>query len=163
MKGIVLAGLTMICLNASSQNLKTFNPDEQEVLNVVKLFIKSMTEKDTVVARQILTSDGQYYATQERADGILTAMRTHDEYLKRISTRTDIAQERMWEPTDMVHKTIAMAWAPYDFHIDGQFSHCGIDCSTLVKTEEGWKISGAVFTMEPDECEESPLGAIKQD
>ena len=48
-----------------------------------------------------------------------------------------------------------------DFHLDGKFTHCGTDIFTLVKTADGWKISGGIYTVEPTGCEPSPLGAIK--
>ena len=48
--------------------------------------------------------------------------------------------------------------APYDFHRDGEFSHCGVDAFTLVRTESGWKISGGVYTVETEGCAPSPLG-----
>ena len=51
--------------------------------------------------------------------------------------------------------------APYDFWIDGKYSHCGIDAFDLVKTSEGWKISGGVFTTQAT-CAPSPLGPLKQ-
>jgi Putative lumazine-binding len=163
MRSVIFICFTMVCNHANGQHSKTFSPDEQEVLDVINLFFKSMAEKDTVVVRQIMTSDGQYYATREQEEGNYVAMRTHEQYFQGMSSRAEVFQERMWDPTVMVHKTIAMVWTPYDFYIDGQFSHCGIDCFTLVKTEEGWKISGVVFTMEPENCEESPLGPIKRD
>ena len=50
---------------------------------------------------------------------------------------------------------------PYDFWIDGKFSHCGIDAFDLIKTEEGWKLAGGVYTIE-SKCEPSPLGPLKQ-
>ena len=43
---------------------------------------------------------------------------------------------------------IATVWTPYDFWIDGKFSHCGIDAFDLVKTDEGWKIAGGSYTLE---------------
>jgi hypothetical protein len=70
-------------------------------------------------------------------------------------------RERIWNPEVRVHGLIATVWAPYDFWTDGKFSHCGIDAFDLIKTADGWKISGGTFTME-SACEPSPLGPLKQ-
>jgi hypothetical protein len=51
-----------------------------------------------------------------------------------------------------------VVWTPYDFHIDGEFSHCGIDAFNMVRTDEGWKIASIVWTVERTGCENSPLG-----
>jgi hypothetical protein len=67
----------------------------------------------------------------------------------------------MWDPLVLVHGRIAVVWAPYDFHINGEFSHCGVDAFTLIKTENGWQIAGAAYTIEPKGCAASPLGPVE--
>ena len=66
--------------------------------------------------------------------------------------------ERMWEPQVRVHKGIANLWAPYDFWLDGKFSHCGIDSFELMKTAGGWRLTGGSYTVEREGCAPSPLG-----
>ena len=70
-------------------------------------------------------------------------------------------RERMWNPEVRIRGAIATIWTPYDFWTDGKFSHCGIDAFDLVKTDEGWKISGGGYTIEA-QCDPSPLGPLKQ-
>ena len=66
--------------------------------------------------------------------------------------------ERFWEPRVMVYGRLATVWTPYDFHVDGAFSHCGINNFSMLQTDDGWKITGVVFSIEVENCEESPLG-----
>ena len=73
----------------------------------------------------------------------------------------DAEKDPRVNPEVRLHGTVATVWTPYDFWIDGKFSHCGIDAFDLVKTASGWKIAGVVFTVEP-KCEPSPLGPLKQ-
>lgn len=68
--------------------------------------------------------------------------------------------ERYWDATVLIQGSIAVFWAPYDFHIDGKFSHCGIDSFQLVKQEGKWLISNLSWTREVENCPESPLGPI---
>jgi hypothetical protein len=35
-----------------------------------------------------------------------------------------------------------------------------VDAFSLIKTSEGWKIDGFVYTVEPAGCPESPLDAL---
>lgn len=67
----------------------------------------------------------------------------------------------MWDPKIMIHKEIAIVWTKYDFHREGKFSHCGVDAFNLIKAPGGWKISGIIYTVEKEGCEESPLGPPK--
>jgi hypothetical protein len=66
--------------------------------------------------------------------------------------------ERMWSPQVRVYKGIATLWAPYDFWLNGAFSHCGIDSFELAKTSEGWKLTSGIYTVERTGCTPSPLG-----
>lgn len=154
---------TCITTVSFSQQVKTERTEEEQgVLDVVNLFFQSMTERDTVAAKSILTEDGQYYAMRNDENGIFQRTISHTNYIHRLAAGVDLVQERIWNPTIKVHKLIAMVWAPYDIHVNGKFLHCGVDSFSLIKTEEGWKIAGTIFTMEPEGCEKSPLGPLKQ-
>lgn len=52
-------------------------------------------------------------------------------------------------------------WTPYDFHVDGTRSHCGIDSFTLARTAVGWQISSVEYTVQRRRCPVSPLGPPK--
>ena len=68
--------------------------------------------------------------------------------------------ERYWNPTVLIEGNIAVFWAPYDFHIEGEFSHCGIDSFQLVKRDGTWLLSNLSWTRQRDNCEASPLGPV---
>lgn len=44
---------------------------------------------------------------------------------------------------------MAQVWGPYRFFRNSELSHCGTNALSLVKTESGWKVANASFTMEP--------------
>ena len=62
------------------------------------------------------------------------------------------------EPEVRIHRQIATVTMPYDFWIDGKHCHYFFD---LIKTEEGCKIAGGVYTQE-SKCDPSPLGPSKE-
>jgi len=68
--------------------------------------------------------------------------------------------ERYWDEQLLISDHLAVFWAPYDFHIDGEFSHCGIDVLNLIKVDGVWKISHAMWTIQRPNCEPSPLGPL---
>ncbi|MGH7572979.1 MAG: nuclear transport factor 2 family protein, partial [Gemmatimonadota bacterium] len=61
-------------------------------------------------------------------------------------------------PTVLVHPPIAVVWAPYDFHVEGVFSHCGIDLFEMLEIDGEWKMTNASWTVETEGCEPSALG-----
>ena len=47
---------------------------------------------------------------------------------------------------------MANAWAPYEFYINSEFSHCGINSFQLIKIEGNWKIIYIIDTRRKDNC-----------
>lgn len=132
--------------------------DRKPVLEVVQKFFDTMAAKDAEGAKATLLSDGQYYSVRDDPKGVILRRRTHEEYLAGVATGKDRPLERMWDATVMVHGRVAMVWTPYDFHRNGKFTHSGVDVFTLVKTDDGWKIAGVVFTVEPNAPSKHPSG-----
>jgi hypothetical protein len=135
--------------------------DRDAVLKTVQSFFDTMTARDVEGARKILQPQGRFHAMRMR-DGKPDARAfSNEEYFATLQAGDQKMRERMWNPEVRVHGLIATVVAPYDFWIDGKLSHCGIDAFDLIKTEEGWKLAGGVYTIE-SKCEPSPLGPLKQ-
>jgi hypothetical protein len=49
------------------------------------------------------------------------------------------------------------ATTPYDFHIDGKFSHGGIDIFQLLKADSGWTMTGGTYTASARDAPTAPL------
>ena len=56
------------------------------------------------------------------------------------------------EPTVLNRGPIAVVWGEYEFWIEGEFSHCGVDTINLAKIEGQWKIAHFMWTAEADGC-----------
>jgi len=132
--------------------------DRAAVIQVVVDFFDAMTAKDIDRLGTILTPDGVLYGYRETPDGLQIARPTHEAYLENLASREGELVERFWEPRVMVYGRLATVWTPYDFHVNGTFSHCGINNFSMLQTDDGWKITGVVFSIEVEDCAESPLG-----
>jgi hypothetical protein len=106
--------------------------------------------------------DARFFSAAERDGKMTVRPSTGDAFVASFSNPNRAkALERMWDPEVRVRGAIAQLWTRYDFHGNGTFSHCGVDAFNLVKTDEGWKIAGAMWTVERTGCAPSPLGAPK--
>ena len=131
---------------------------QDSVLAVVNEFFRAMTARDTAAFARTQMLDGVMYAAVVRGDSTVIRRQTIEASVRQIGAASDTYLERMWNPIVHVHGPIAMVWTPYDFHRNGQFSHCGVDAFTLVRAPTGWKIATATYTVEPTGCAASPLG-----
>ena len=60
------------------------------------------------------------------------------------------------EPTVLIRGPIAVVWGEYEFWIDGEFSHCGVDSTDLVKVDGEWKVANFMWTVEKVNCPTAP-------
>jgi len=127
--------------------------EEQAVLAVVEKFFETMTSKDVAGARETLILDGQFMSIRDGGEASGPRATPLATYIEQLGAGSRLQEERMWNPEVKIHGRIAMVWTPYDFHNDGELSHCGIDVFTLLATEDGWRIAGVAFTVEPTGCE----------
>ena len=136
--------------------------DRAAVVDMVQAFFDAMTARDADAMKSLLTSDGIIYGYREGPDGLVVMRPTHESYADGLREPGPELIERFWDPTVLLHSRMAAVWTPYDLFVDGEFSHCGIDNFNFLKTDDGWKITGIVFSMERDNCPESPLGPLQR-
>jgi hypothetical protein len=67
--------------------------------------------------------------------------------------------ERGFGATARVQDRVAQVWVPYDLYRGKEWSHCGVDAFTLLKSEGRWRVASLIFTMEqPPACRKHPAG-----
>lgn len=129
---------------------------ERAVIETVQAFFDAMAAKDGATLQALLVSDGR--VTSFRDDSGVPRISEQGAMAASIADAEARFLERMWDPTVLVHGPIAQLWAPYDFWVDGEFSHCGVDSFTLVRAEGRWRIANMTYTVEREGCAPSPLG-----
>jgi hypothetical protein len=150
--------LVVLTISTSAQ---APDPDRDAVLGAVQAFFDTMTARDVEGARKILQPQGRFHAMRLRDGKPDVHAFANEEYFADLQSSKQTMRERIWNPEVRVHGLIASVVAPYDFWIDGKQSHCGTDSFDLIKTEDGWKIAGGVYTVE-SKCPPSPLGPLKR-
>lgn len=80
-------------------------------------------------------------------------MAGNEEFLARLQKNEHDYRE-FWtaEPTVLVRGPIAVVWGAYEFTIDGNFSHCGVNAIDMAKADGEWKIANIMWTVEKDNC-----------
>lgn len=132
------------------------------VVAVVHEFFRAMTANDSAAAARTILPDAPNFVSSMRGDSTVLSQSSAARFLASLVTSKRVMVERMWEPTVLVHGAIATVWAPYDFHIDGTFSHCGVDAFSLARSSAGWRIVSITYTVERTGCTPSPLGPLKK-
>ncbi|OOG38118.1 nuclear transport factor 2 family protein [Rhodanobacter sp. C05] len=133
-------------------------PAEREVLGAVDALFDAMAKHDVDASRKLILPGAGFMAVSPEG----TAQMKHDtDYLDSLAKHKEAFRERIWNPKVLVQGGIAQVWAPYDFHLDGKFSHCGIDSFSLVRSGKDWQVASVSYTVQKQGCPPSPLGELK--
>lgn len=154
------SGLAPTALAAQVPGQQADAEEEARVLEAVQGFFDVLRSRDVDHARRILTPDARIQSLAEAEDGSLrpSTPTTGQDFFDRIVGIESDFLERMWDATVLIRGRLATVWTPYDFYVNGEFSHCGVDVFTLARDDQGWKTVAITYTVEPRGCEPSPLG-----
>ncbi|MBD0321396.1 MAG: hypothetical protein ICV87_13740, partial [Gemmatimonadetes bacterium] len=105
---------------------QTARGDTAAVVAVAQALLNTLATRDTAAAGALLGPGFTLVATRsDTASGARAQDRAS--FLRTLTEGSERLLERMWSPVVHVQGPLAVVWTPYDFHVDGQFSHCGID------------------------------------
>ena len=134
------------------------SPEAQEVEEVARAFLDALSRTDTAVLRSLMASDLSLSSVRAGPEGAVIRHSTGEEFLNGLGTEDQDLLERMWDPVVYVQGQVAMVWTPYDFFLNGEFSHCGIDVFTMLEGEDGWRVTSITYDVVREGCPVSPLG-----
>jgi len=154
---MLLPTLTALAFVLASAAPCSAGDDRADILTTVERFFAAMAAKDLAAARELVVGEGRFVALREEGGKTLLRVASNEELVASWATAPGQLLERFWDAEVRVHQGIATLWAPYDFHLDGQLSHCGVDAFDLVKVDGRWKIAGGVYSVVRTGCPPSPL------
>jgi hypothetical protein len=129
--------------------------EEAAVLEVLDRYVTAISETDLETQAAMQTPDGMTYQWLAAERGGTQIRARPNSYWTDPSQDDGRAyRERYWSPTVMIRGGIAVVWAPYEFWVDGETTHCGVDVFDFVKIDGQWRVSNSMWTVEPEACPE---------
>ena len=147
-------------LGASPLGAQALASDSAAVVATVQRLFDTIARHDTAAAKELLLPGTRFVALPTDTTATVPRMQSDSAFVRMLATTPARFLERMWAPVVQVQGPIATVWTPYDFHVDGRWSHCGIDTVTLLRTADGWRIAAVVYTVQRRGCAPSPLGSV---
>lgn len=133
---------------------QTIHPaEEASIKQVINDFFESLEKQDTSLYRSTMDKEAQIWRLNNTKSPANLNMRLSKDDIG------GLVSESQWKETAIsfdikIHKGMAVAWVPYTFKLNGEFSHCGVDIFTLMKTDDKWKIVSTAYTVDREGCEE---------
>jgi len=145
----LLAVQAMAQSTAPSTTMSSNNDAEKEaVKNVIKQTFKAMITSDTVLLKSCFAPGAIMQVIQNQKDSVVVRTNKAADFIANIGKQQPGSlDERSFDEIIYIDRELASAWAPYTFHLNGKFSHRGIDSFQFVKLKEGWKIQYLIYNM----------------
>ena len=140
-----------VCLTSFSQT-----DSSAEVKQTIVTFFEGFHQQDSIIMQSVTSDDMTLRSIGPQKDGstALSSPTTRAAFLKSILSipETMTFEERLLDFQIAVDGAMAIAWTPYEFYFNDQFSHCGVNNFTLFNTNGQWKIIAIVDTRRK-ECD----------
>ena len=120
----------------------------QEIQKVVEIFFEAFHAKDTLKLQSLCDETMILQSISENAKGTKLSNEKPQAFFKSIaSIPAELKfQERIMSFSIQVDGSMAHAWTPYEFYLNGKLSHKGVNAFTLFKKDNSWKIVHLIDT-----------------
>ena len=134
MKTILVSLMLVFTSTLYSQN--------EDVKQVVVTFFKGFHAKDSITMKSVCAEKMILQSVSESSKGTQLKNEKPQSFYQSIATipATILFEERILNYSIQVDGAMAHIWTPYEFFINGKFSHKGVNAFTLFKENEQWKI-----------------------
>jgi len=154
----VLLALSFLLL-MSAGNTVADDGDRAAILALVDKAFYAVGSGDPDDMRAIQLAEGMSISFRQHPDGepgeLLMRMSTNEALLAD-TTEDKLVERWTGDPIVMIRGPIAVVWGEYEFLINGNFSHCGVDSIDLVKVDGDWKFANWMWTVEKNGCPTDP-------
>lgn len=120
----------------------------KEVQQTIETFFDGFHQRDSVKIKSVCAETMILQSISEGKKATKLENEKPSEFYKSITTIPSNMQfeEKILSYTIQVDGSMAHAWTPYEFYINGKLSHSGVNAFTLFKEDDVWKIIHLIDT-----------------
>ena len=144
----------LLLLFLSGKDAQAQTAEDSVKIVITKLFT-AMYESDGEAIRSCFTDSAILQTIARNAKGeTLIRSEQVSEFITVVSSLPKAAaEERVVFDIVKTDAQLAIAWTPYQFYMNGRFSHCGVNSFQLVRSNGQWKIQYIIDTRRKQGCQ----------
>lgn len=121
---------------------------EKEVKESVEQFFIAFHNKDTINLRKMAHENIVINSVSDKKNQSALQKSSYTAFLKQIASipNTIVFLEKILDYKIQIDANLAHVWTPYEFYVNGKFSHKGVNSFILIKDGEEWKIVHLIDT-----------------
>lgn len=128
---------------------------ENEVKSAIEHFFEGFHKRDTAMMRKVLHKNLHMQRISKDATGSPALVNESiEDFLSSMASLPDTLriEERLLAYHIQTDGDMAHAWTPYEFYLQGEFHHCGVNSFQFFRDPEGWKIIYLIDTRRVKDC-----------
>lgn len=127
----------------------------EEVKQTINNLFDGMRNSDSSLVSSSLHHNASFVTSYSKENEFKAFFESPQKFLEAIGTPHDgIYDERINGLTIEIDNGLAQAWMNYEFYLDEEFSHCGVNAMQLIKVANEWKIVHLADTRRKLNCNE---------
>lgn len=149
--------ILILCVCLSTTAINAQNNETAKVKAAIDTFFEGFHKGDTTMMKTVMYGKFTTQTAFKDKDGndVLRSSESTD-LVNAIANRpsTEKWDERLLDYHIKVDNNMAIAWTPYQFWRNGEFSHCGVNSFQLFNDNGQWKIIYLIDTRQRTGCNE---------
>ena len=128
---------------------------EESAKLMVNEFFEAFNQQDSVKLKSYAFQEVQLKSVAKNEEGKMVIYT--DSYKNFIRSIVNIPaevnfEERLGEVEVKTDGYLASVWVPYEFYLNGELSHCGVNIFQLIYVKKQWKIISLFDTRKKQAC-----------
>ena len=147
--------IVILCVILTS-NMFAQQEENQKVKAAVDTFFEGFHKGDTLLMKSVMTDNLLLQTTFKDQDGKnILVTENRSKLIEAIASRPEDQKwdERLLAYNIQIDGSMANVWTPYEFWLNGVFSHCGVNNFQLFNDSGQWKIIYLIDTRRKEGCD----------
>ena len=150
----IIIFLVALVLSATIKAQETKN-ETVEIKNVIETFFEGLHKGDSAIVKKTIHKDIKIQTTATNREGKkMLRTETKQQLLKMIASKKseNTYLEKLLSYDIKIDGNLASVWTPYEFYVNGKFSHCGANSFQLFNNNGNWEIIFLVDMRRRNSC-----------
>jgi len=152
---LLMLVFTLITLGQKNKEEYQTKTEHLKVKKVIETFFEGLHKGDSTILKTTLNKDVKIQTASSNKLG--QSMLTTDSKEKLLFSVANKKPEHVYLEKILsfdikIDGNLASVWTPYEFYLNGNFSHCGANSFQLFKNNEKWEIIFLVDMRRRDNC-----------
>jgi len=147
--------ICFVLLLFSKQLIIAQETEEDKIKEVISLFFQGLQNGDTLLIKKTISDDLLLQTTYKNKEGHpILKNENVSKFLNSVASKNpkDNWEEKLLSYHIKIDGAMANVWTPYEFYLNNDFSHCGVNSFQLFFDGKKWKIIYLIDTRRKLGC-----------